>query len=161
MSTPRDLAIQRDLIPRESRHAIQNRQQKYHVLHCGSFGDVSVPILVLFSSIGRVEKPLEKNERASSRQTDRQNPAIWSSAATRIQSLKTQILFANSLKRVPKTDSENLLASRIMGTSGLPRSLALSSSCAYRPTAQKYSKLRLKTPPSHLTPRNSLGWLPQ
>ena len=43
MATPRDLAIQRDLVPRESRHAIQNRQQKYHVLHFGSFGDVSVP----------------------------------------------------------------------------------------------------------------------
>ena len=50
ITTPRDLSIQRELVLRESRHAFQNRQQKYHVLHFCSFGDVSVPIIRLGSA---------------------------------------------------------------------------------------------------------------
>ncbi len=51
MPTPRDLAIQRDLIPQESRHVTENSQQSYHVFHFGSFCDVSVPINVMLSMV--------------------------------------------------------------------------------------------------------------
>ena len=54
----------------------------------------------------------------------------WSKRGAWFGTTKTEIPFANDAKQCPKTNLRIVLTTRIMSTSGLPRSLALSSICA-------------------------------
>ena len=73
-------------------------------------------VLVVFSSIDLVQKLAGK--KADIRQTSDKIWPIWSSPETCFRTLKTQIPPAKVLKTSPKSKTQILLTSRLIGTSG-------------------------------------------
>ena len=78
--------------------------------------------------------PGKRCDRQTDKQTDRIGP-ILSSSGTVFGPAKSQIPLADASKGVPKTTPQILLGTRLMGTSGLPRSL---HSPQVAPAAQKF-----------------------